>query len=97
MYRIRHKRAECIGCDNCTSLAPAYWELTSDGLASLRVTAQRQGDVELGVGFEEDLEALRRVEEDCPVGIISIEPTQTRRCQLEVSSPRSSRVAVKSS
>ncbi len=73
MVRIRHKRAECIGCDNCTSVAPAYWELQSDGLASLCSPSDHAGDVELGVGFEEDLEALRRAEEDCPVGIITIE------------------------
>ncbi len=79
MYRIRHKRTECIGCDNCVSVAPAYWELQSDGLASLCSVSHRSGDIELGIGFTEDLEALQRAEEDCPVGIISIEPALSGR------------------
>ncbi len=79
MFQIRHKRMECIGCDNCVSVAPAYWELQGDGLASLCAVSQREGEVELGVGFEEDLEVLRRAEEDCPVGIIRIDPARAKK------------------
>ncbi len=73
MLRIKHKRAECIGCDSCASDAPEYWEMAEDGLASLIQLSEAHGVFEFAKAFGDDREVLEEVASACPVGIISLE------------------------
>ncbi|MCO4762596.1 MAG: ferredoxin [Myxococcales bacterium] len=72
MLTIRHKKPECIGCDMCVELAPAYWAMGDDGLAYLRIVARTRGDFSFGEGFEDDRDLLIEVADECPVAIIEI-------------------------
>ena len=73
MLRIIHKQPECIGCDVCCDVAPNYWFMNDEGLAELHTVLKIKGSLQFGEGFEEDLEALKDAEENCPVNIIRIE------------------------
>jgi ferredoxin len=73
MLRIKHKRAECIGCDSCACDAPQYWEMAEDGLASLILRNETHGVFEFAKAFSDDREVLEEVAGACPVGIISLE------------------------
>ncbi len=73
MLRIIHKQPECIGCDVCCDLAPNYWFMNEEGLAELHTILNSKGSLQFGEGFDEDLEALKEAEENCPVNIIRIE------------------------
>jgi ferredoxin len=73
MLRIKHKRAECIGCDSCACDAPEYWEMAEDGLASLIQSSEKHGVFEFSKAFTDDREVLEEVASACPVGIISLE------------------------
>jgi len=72
MIRIRHKVGECVGCRHCADTAPHYFEMDDDGIAQL-IESKKQGVFQYGKGFEEDLEALKKSEEGCPVNIIHVE------------------------
>jgi len=72
MLRISHKQIECIGCDLCCQVAPNYWYMNEDGLAQLHSVVDVKGQFQMADGFEEDLEALKKAEEDCPVNIIKV-------------------------
>ncbi len=73
MLRIKHKRADCIGCDSCTCDAPGYWEMSEDGMASLIQRSETHGVFEFAEAFVDDREVLEEVAGACPVGIISLE------------------------
>lgn len=73
MLRIKHKRAECIGCDSCVCDAPEYWKMAEDGLASLVQQSGTHGVFEFAQAFADDREVLEEVVNACPVGIISLE------------------------
>ena len=72
MHQIRHKRIECIGCTVCAEIAPDYWFMDEDGMASLISKTKNVKYFEYAEGFGEDLEVLRKAEEACPVTIIKI-------------------------
>jgi len=72
MIRIRHKVGECVGCRHCADTAPHYFEMDDDGIAQL-IGSKQQGVFQCGEGFEEDLDALKKSEEGCPVNIIHVE------------------------
>lgn len=73
MLRIIFKQSECIGCDVCCDVAPNYWFMNEEGLAELHTVLKINGNLQFGEGFEEDREALKEAEENCPVTIIRIE------------------------
>ena len=73
MLRIIHKQPECIGCDVCCDVAPNYWFMNEEGLAELHSIQKIKDSLQFGEGFEEDREALKEAEENCPVNIIRIE------------------------
>jgi len=72
MIDISHKRPECIGCGLCAEQAPNYWEMSSDGLATLLDIKRKHNNFHYGDGFEEDRDILKKAEEGCPVQIIKI-------------------------
>ena len=72
MLEIRHKRAECIGCGLCVEAAPNYWEMSSDGLATLLDIKRRHKSFHYAQGFAEDSELLQKAQEGCPVQIIEV-------------------------
>lgn len=72
MLEIRHKRRECIGCAACTELAPQYWKLDEDGLATLLTEKRQHGPFVYGDGFSDDTDILKETEQTCPVNIIQI-------------------------
>ena len=73
MLRIIHKQPECIGCDLCCDVAPQYWFMNDDGLAELRTILKVKGNLRFAEGWDEDREALKEAEENCPVNIIRVE------------------------
>ena len=73
MKQIKHKQADCVGCDACAELAPQYFKMDGDGKARLRqITRQAQG-FDYGHAFEDDLEALKAASESCSVQIIWVD------------------------
>lgn len=72
MIRISHKRVECIGCAACAEIAPNYWKMDDDGLASLIEVTRRHSTLEFGKGTPDDKELLIESAESCPVNIIKI-------------------------
>jgi len=73
MVRIQHKRDDCIGCFACVDVAPNYWSVAADGLASLMGCAEMAGPFQIGVGLEEDLADLKEAARSCPIKAITIE------------------------
>lgn len=72
MLKISHKRPECIGCGLCAEVAPNYWFMDEDGLATLHAISRDRGDFQEGDAFDEDEEILAEAERGCPVQIISV-------------------------
>jgi len=72
MIHISHKRNDCIGCGACVDIAPNYWTMADDGLASLLEVQKRHGSMEFGKGFQHDKELLQESADSCPVDIIKI-------------------------
>ena len=73
MLKIRHKRPLCIGCDMCVELAPTYFRMEDDGLATLLVVARQEGEFSWAEGFEDDRAVLLEAADECPVDIIEVE------------------------
>ena len=73
MIRISHKRVDCIGCGVCAELAPDYWNMAEDGLASLNKITHRHSTLEFGEGLDMDKESLKETEDNCPVSIIKVD------------------------
>ena len=73
MLQIRHKRPLCIGCDMCVELAPTYFRMDEDGLASLLIVAREEGDFSFSEGFEDDRALLLETADECPVDIIEVD------------------------
>lgn len=72
MLRISHKKHECIGCDYCADIAPAYWQLDEDGLATLCLPTHEKFPFQFAEGFEDDLDILLDAQEGCPVDLIRV-------------------------
>lgn len=77
MLVIKHKRAECIGCNACVEQAPSHFEMADDGLVRLRqlektVQHRNGGALDYARAFEDDEIDLQAASDLCPTGIISI-------------------------
>ena len=70
--KILHKRLECIGCGLCAEVAPSYWYMDNDGLASFLNKRADDGLYETAMGWEVDIKSLKQAEEGCPVQIIKV-------------------------
>lgn len=67
--RIIQERKKCIGCGSCAAVCDKYFEMSNDGLASIK-GGQMKGEVmELEVV---DAGCAKEAEEVCPVQIIKI-------------------------
>ena len=72
MLEIQHKRPDCIGCGLCVEQAPHYWEMSSDGLATLLSIKYKRKSFHYAEAFEEDQDDLQKAAEGCPVQIIKV-------------------------
>ena len=59
-------------CGLCAEAAPNYWEMSSDGLATLLDIKRRHKQFHYAEGFEEDRDILEKAVEGCPVQIIAV-------------------------
>jgi len=69
--KIIQDRTKCIGCGACVAVCPKYWEMSDDGLATLKggkINA-KTGNVEL----ESEDGCNKEAAESCPVQIIKIQ------------------------
>ena len=73
MFKITHKKPDCIGCGLCAEVAPNYWEMDDEGLARLLSVDKTYKGIEYGLGFDEDKELIEEAIEGCPVQIIGME------------------------
>ena len=72
MFRIHHQAADCIGCDSCVEIAPAYFTMDEEGLAALISPSKVTKAEVIATVFDDDDRALvDEAIEACPVGIIS--------------------------
>jgi len=68
--KIIHDRQKCIGCGSCVALCPKYWEMETDGKATLKGSKKgKDGLYELEV---QKPDCHQEAAESCPVQIISI-------------------------
>ena len=72
MFRISHLQRDCIGCDSCTELAPAYFRMNDDGIAVLRAPLKEETPWIHGEGFDGDRADVEEAAEACPMKIIEI-------------------------
>lgn len=72
MLHLHHNRSACIGCAACMELAPAYWKIDDDGLATLLTRTGSHANLDFGRGFHDDLEILQAAVQGCPVKIIRV-------------------------
>ena len=68
-YKIVHDRPEFIGCGNCESNCPDYWEMTDDGRSHLK-GSQQEGKNE--VLENETIACNQDAAESCLVNCIHI-------------------------
>ena len=71
--KIFHKRPECIGCGLCVEVAPSYWHMDEDGLASLNTKIGFDFSYEIAHAWDSDMTILEKAQEGCPVQIIKIQ------------------------
>jgi len=70
--KIIQKREKCIGCGSCAVVCPDFWEMSDDGLATLKGGALNPTteNHELEIG---DIGCNKEAVDICPVQIIIIE------------------------
>ena len=74
MFQIIFHRQKCIGCNACVEAAPERWRVSKkDGRCNLINGKEKKGICRILVGIEEYDQNLRAAN-NCPVGIIKIEP-----------------------
>ena len=74
MFQIIFHRQKCIGCNACVEAAPERWRVSKkDGRCNLINGKEKKGIDRILVGIEEYDQNLRAAN-NCPVGIIKIEP-----------------------
>ena len=65
-------RDDCIGCNSCVENAPENWEIDpEDGKANLKNSIKKNNAFVAEIS-EPEIEANKRVVEDCPMGIIQL-------------------------
>jgi len=76
-YKIIYDREGCIGAAACAAEFPERWEMSQDGKADL-VDSEKVNETEyiLEIG-EEELEAMMRAAQSCPVNVIHIIDLET--------------------
>jgi ferredoxin len=72
-YKIRHNRPDCIGCNACANIAPAFWKMSDEDGKSDVIGAKTGDDEweELDIdeaSFETNMDAA----ESCPVNVIHL-------------------------
>lgn len=68
--KIIHQRSKCISCGSCAAVCERFFEMTDDGLASLKGATQIGDNFELEV---QDPGCAKEAVDVCPVQIIKIE------------------------
>jgi len=71
-YRITIERKDCIQCGNCYSLDPIHFE-PDDFYKSMVVNGETNDNISQGTFNDNDLSLVKQAEEECPVGIISVD------------------------
>ncbi len=70
--KILLERKKCIGCGNCLSVCPKFFEMAEDGRSHLKNSKinAKNGDEELEVN---EKSCFKEAEEICPVKCIHID------------------------
>ncbi len=83
-YKLVHDRPVCIGCGACVAVSPTFWEMSEDGKADIKGSAQKKN--EAGEIIEEtlDLQDAQMQEnldaaQSCPVNCIHMEDAQEKK------------------
>ena len=71
MKKIIFEREKCIGCGSCASLCPSFWELSNDGKATLKESAEKEDN--FFIKEVESVECNTNASENCPVQCIKVE------------------------
>ncbi|MDP3728759.1 MAG: chorismate mutase [bacterium] len=73
MILITHRRNDCIGCNSCVEHAPLRWRMDElDGKSQL-IGSTKKGEHFVLKVSDDELEANKLAEQDCPVNIIHVE------------------------
>lgn len=73
MYKIRHDRPNCIGCNACANIAPNFWTMSAmDGKSDI-IGSQlgEDGWEELDIE-DKDFDLNMASAESCPVNVIHL-------------------------
>ena len=68
--KIIIERSKCIGCGSCAAVCDKYFEMASDGLASIRCGQMNGENMELEI---QEAGCAQEATEICPVQIIKIQ------------------------
>lgn len=78
-YKIVYDREGCIGVAACAAEFPERWQMSQDGKADLigsEKVNENESEFILEIG-EEELEAMKRAAQSCPVNVIHIIDLET--------------------
>ncbi len=70
MKKIIQERNKCIGCGACPAVCPKFFEMSEDGLATLKNSTEKDGVFELET---EEIGCAGEAVDVCPIKIIRIE------------------------
>lgn len=68
-YKIVLDQPECVGCGNCESNCPDFWEMADDGLSHLKGSQQDGKSEVLEI---ETIACNQEAAESCPVSCIHV-------------------------
>ncbi len=71
---IRHKARECVGCCLCEEIIPQYFQMNSEGLATLQ-NAKPDGVFFRATALSVDSTQIEAAIKGCPVDIIRVDAT----------------------
>jgi len=75
-HKVIHERKDCIACGACAAIAPEFWFMDEDGLASLKDAKPVGENFELVITSEEDKATNQEAADVCPVQIIKVEKVE---------------------
>ncbi len=70
--KVLHYRDRCIGCGACVARDPKNWFTDFDGKATLK-DSRLKGNCYQGEIDQQDYEANKKAEMECPTAVIKIE------------------------
>ena len=70
-YKIEIERGGCVACGTCYSMNPEHFEPDDTG-KSMVVNGETDASGSSGIFDDDAIEAVRDVEDSCPVSVITV-------------------------